>query len=157
MADQMQVLRQNLYLSNSDDEKLGLYKGAVNLLRELPSGSFPPKEVSWLVTTCFNRGCQHAKFCRSTSAVAFMDAAIILLEFCPDLQAKRAVCFSVCLPLSPVNHYTGCQKGTASCRAWAAFGKELLILRMSLKVWSMGTRKRHKIHRTSAQNVICRT
>ena len=87
----MQVLRQNLYLSNRDEEKLGLYEGAVNLLKEVPLGTYPPKEVSWLVTTCFNRGCQHAKFCSSSSAVAFMDAAIKLLDFCPDLEAKRAV------------------------------------------------------------------
>ena len=86
-----QVLRQNLYLSSSDEEKLDLYKGAFKLLKDLPLASFLPKEVSWLVSTCFNRGCQHAKFCRHSSATAFMDTAIKLLDFCPDLEAKRAV------------------------------------------------------------------
>ena len=88
-----QVLRQILCLSNSDEEKLALYKEAATLLSSFPLGSFPPKEVSWLVATCFNCGCQHAKFCRNESAVEFMEAAINLLDFCPELQAKKDVSF----------------------------------------------------------------
>lgn len=87
----MQVLRQILCLSNSEEEKLGLYTDAVSLLKDLPQGSFPPREVSWLVATCFNRGCQHAKFCRRDSAAKFMETALKLLQFCPDLEAKRPV------------------------------------------------------------------
>lgn len=87
----VQVLREILCLSNGDEEKLGLYRDAYGLLRDLPAGSFPPKEVTWLVATSFNRGCQHAKFCRQESAVAFMAAAIQLLQFCPDLEGKREV------------------------------------------------------------------
>lgn len=94
----LQVLRQNLCLSNSDEEKLDLYKGAIKLLKEVPQGSFPPKEVSWLVATCFNRGCQHAKFCRSSSAANFMDTAVALLDFCPDLDAKRVVSIPSLMP-----------------------------------------------------------
>ena len=91
----LQVVRQILCLSNSDEEKLGLYKGSVSLLKDVPSGKYPPKEVSWLVATCFNQGCQHAKFGRNSSAVTFMETAIALLEFCPDLQPKQEVRFQL--------------------------------------------------------------
>jgi len=67
-----QTLRQVLCLSNSDEEKLGLYGDACTLIRDMPPASFPGKEVAWLVTTCFNRGCQHAKFLRHDSALDFM-------------------------------------------------------------------------------------
>lgn len=87
----MQILRQILCLSNNDEEKLGLYVDATTLLKDLPQGSFPPKEVSWLVATCFNRGCQHAKFGRSLPAVRFMEAAVQLQVYCPELETKKPV------------------------------------------------------------------
>lgn len=90
-SGEVQVLRRILCLSNSDEEKLGLYCDARTLLKDAPAGRYPPQEAAWLVTTCFNRGCQHAKFCRFATASDFMHAALGLLPFCQELSAKREV------------------------------------------------------------------
>ena len=87
----LQTLRRIICLSNNDAEKLTLYSDAQALLADIPASSFPAREVAWLVTTCFNRGCQHAKFCRYDTAQSFMRAAIDLLPHCPELGGKREV------------------------------------------------------------------
>lgn len=87
------MLRRIVCLSNCDSEKLGLYRDAAALLQDAPPGAFPPREAAWLVTTCFNRGCQHAKFFRFTQASDFMRAAMDLLPFAPEMQVKQEVGF----------------------------------------------------------------
>ena len=86
-----QTLRRIITLCNNDAERLSLYSDARALLADLPAGSYPAKEVQWLVCTCYNRGCQHGKFGRIQQATQFIQAALDLLPFCTALQAKQQV------------------------------------------------------------------
>lgn len=47
------------------------------------------RELQWLVSTCWNRGCHHATFERPDTAVAFMEVGLQLLEFCPELLDRK--------------------------------------------------------------------
>ena len=47
------------------------------------------RELQWLVSTCWNRGCHHATFERHDQAVGFMEVALQLLKFSPELQDRQ--------------------------------------------------------------------
>lgn len=72
------------------------------------------RELQWLVSTCWNRGCHHATFERPNEAVGFMEVALQLLQFCPELH-DRKVWTTACsgIALAPVK---GCQ--AAQCTSW---------------------------------------
>ena len=56
----VQTLRTTLELSPDDEDKLKLYQEAKELQLGLPGGSYPDRELQWLVTTCWNRGAHQA-------------------------------------------------------------------------------------------------
>ncbi len=78
----------------SDAEKLSLLQDARKLLSSLQPGAYPRRELAWLLTTAWNRGCHHAKYRRLPEAQQFMEAALSLVEFCPEYQARQEVCIS---------------------------------------------------------------
>ena len=72
---------------NSDSARLALLQKAKDIILTVPQDqSYPTKEITWLVTQAWNRGCHAVKFSRYTDAVSYMDAAVSLLRFCPDLE-----------------------------------------------------------------------
>lgn len=93
----MQTAR-NLMELSSDAEKLSLLAEITRLVKSCQPGVYPPKELLWLITTVWNRGCSHAKYRRMQQALPFMEAALSLLDYCPELEARKQV-----VPRSP--HY----------------------------------------------------
>ena len=86
----LQTIRSVMELS-SDAEKLSLLVDIRNLLSSLQPGAYPRRELAWLLTTAWNRGCHHAKYRRLQEAQQFMEAALSLVDFCPDYQARQEV------------------------------------------------------------------
>ena len=44
-----------------------------------------------MATSCWNRGCHHAKFERTAEAQRFLRQALHMAPFCPELTAARQV------------------------------------------------------------------
>ena len=49
------------------------------------------REISWLVSTAWNRGCRHVKFLKPGEAVRFMEAALSLMDLCEDFRERQEV------------------------------------------------------------------
>ena len=49
------------------------------------------REICWLVSTAWNRGCRHVKFLKPCEAVRFMGAALSLMDFCEDFKERQEV------------------------------------------------------------------
>lgn len=77
---------------SSDAEKLSLILDTRKVLSSLQPGIYPRRELAWLLTTTWNRGCHHAKYRRLQEAQQFMEAALSLVGFCPEFQARQEVC-----------------------------------------------------------------
>jgi hypothetical protein len=99
----MQTVRNLLELS-SDPEKLSLLADITKLVRDLQPGTYPRKELLWLATTAWNRGCSHVKYGRVKKALPFMQAGLELMDFCPELEARKQV--SLICTCSPDHHST---------------------------------------------------
>lgn len=54
-------------------------------------GSIADREISWLVSTAWNRGCRHVKFLKPGEAVRFMEAALSLMDLCEDFRERQKV------------------------------------------------------------------
>lgn len=78
-------------LTTNTEDCLALYYDAYELLKDLPSDVFPEDELAWLVSTCYNHGCDHAKLGQNLRAKNYLEVALRLLEFCPKLEAFRKV------------------------------------------------------------------
>lgn len=87
----MQVLRTLLELSNTDADKLKLYKEGQDLIKGLPGNTYPDRELQWLITTCWNRGAHQAKFMRFGTAQEYMQLAMGLLDHCHSLSSRKEV------------------------------------------------------------------
>ncbi|GMH32262.1 hypothetical protein BSKO_00096 [Bryopsis sp. KO-2023] len=83
------VIRSLIQQSSSDTEKLGWYQEANQILLGIHQGCFPEIEISWLVSSCWNQGCHHAKFSRVDNAEKYMSTAIELLKHAHSLEQKR--------------------------------------------------------------------
>ncbi len=57
----------------------------------MAAGAYPPRELEWLITAAWNKGCNHQFFGRTQEAVELMCAAEALMEDCPALIAKQQV------------------------------------------------------------------
>ena len=75
----------------SDAEKLSLLQDVRTLLGNQQPGMYPRRELAWLLTSAWNRGCHHAKYRRLREAQQFMEAALSLVEFCPEYQSREQV------------------------------------------------------------------
>ena len=53
--------------------------------------AYPARELEWLITAAWNKGCNHQFFGRTQEAVELMCAAEALVEDCPALIAKQQV------------------------------------------------------------------
>lgn len=80
---------------SSDAEKLSLLQDTTKLLGGLQPDSYPCRELAWLLTTAWNRGCHHAKYKRLREAQQFMEAALKLIDFCANYQSRKQVCPSL--------------------------------------------------------------
>jgi len=80
---------------SSDAEKLSLLQDTTKLLGGLQPDSYPRRELAWLLTTAWNRGCHHAKYKRLREAQQFMEAALTLVDFCLNYQSRKEVCPSL--------------------------------------------------------------
>lgn len=60
----LQVVRTLIQMSNVDSEKLKLFKEVVGVLAGVQQGTYPAKELEWLISNSWNRGCHHNKFSR---------------------------------------------------------------------------------------------
>ena len=49
------------------------------------------REMSWLISTAWNRGCKHARFLRNVPALSFMAAALALMDQCNDYKDRKQV------------------------------------------------------------------
>lgn len=47
------------------------------------------------MSTCWNRGCHHLNFDRTDQAAPFLETALALLKFCPELQHRKVRLFLV--------------------------------------------------------------
>lgn len=63
-----QVVRTLITLASLDGEKLQLFREVAGVLAGLQQGSYPEKELEWLISHCWNRGCHHNKFGRCSPA-----------------------------------------------------------------------------------------
>ena len=54
------------------------------------------REMSWLVSTAWNRGCRHAKFLMHTQALPFMAAALDLMDTSEVYKENREVSMLMC-------------------------------------------------------------
>ncbi len=75
----------------SDAEKLSLLQDVRKVLGSQQPGVYPRRELAWLLTSTWNRGCHHAKYRRLREAQQFMEAALSLVEFCPQYQSREEV------------------------------------------------------------------
>ena len=53
--------------------------------------AYPSRELEWLITAAWNKGCNHQFFGRTQEAVELMCAAEALVEDCPALKSKQQV------------------------------------------------------------------
>ena len=49
------------------------------------------REICWLVSTAWNRGCRHVKLLKPCEAVCFMEAALRLMDLCKDFRERQEV------------------------------------------------------------------
>ncbi|KAL4424385.1 hypothetical protein ABPG75_001686, partial [Micractinium tetrahymenae] len=82
-----ETLRSLVELTPDDAGRLHLLAEAAGLLSAEPAGAFPPLEVSWLITTAWNRGAVHARLGRAAEAERFQAWA---LEALPHADASLA-------------------------------------------------------------------
>ena len=59
------------------------------LLVGLSAGQYPKDEVSWLVSTAWNRAAFHVRFSHSAEAEKWMRVALSLLQHAPQMENKR--------------------------------------------------------------------
>ncbi len=59
-----QVVRTLIQMTNVDGEKLALFREVAGVLAGVQQGTYPSRELEWLVSNCWNRGCHHNKFSR---------------------------------------------------------------------------------------------
>lgn len=78
-----------LYELSTEDEALGLLAEVAGLIRAPESPAYPRREISWLVSTAWNRGCRHVKFLKPGEAVRFMEAALSLMDLCEDFRERQ--------------------------------------------------------------------
>eukprot|EP00803_Ostreobium_quekettii_P006261 evm.model.scf_131.19 EVM.evm.TU.scf_131.19 scf_131:114761-123418(-) len=83
------VIRALIQLNSLDVEKLRMYSEARQLLVGLPKDAYPKRELLWLASTCWNRGCHHAKFCRLGLSLQYLGLGLELATMCNDLDSQR--------------------------------------------------------------------
>ena len=59
------------------------------------------REMSWLVSTAWNRGCRYAKFLMHAQALPFMAAALDLMDTSEAFKENREVNMSMCIECMP--------------------------------------------------------
>ena len=85
------MIRRVIGLTQNDAHRLVLYTEAMDMIRDLPDGSYPDEEAAWLISSCFNHGCFFAKSAEYATAQTHMRVALGLLQFCPSLQSQAEV------------------------------------------------------------------
>jgi hypothetical protein len=60
------------------------------LLVGLRDGQYPKDEVSWLVSTSWNRAAFHVKFAHKVEAEKWMRIALDLLQHAPQMESHRS-------------------------------------------------------------------
>ncbi|KAG6557516.1 hypothetical protein Mapa_000790 [Marchantia paleacea] len=71
-------------------EVLVMYRQSKEIVANSSEGDYPPDEVQWLVATSWNRSGLHLKFLRYTQAETWMEVALDLLKYAPQLESRKA-------------------------------------------------------------------
>lgn len=87
----MQTLRMCMELCQGDDERLTLYSELKLQLKGAMLDSYPSRELQWLVSVLWNRGCRLCKMERRSEAIKLMDAALNLEMLRPDNRGQKEV------------------------------------------------------------------
>lgn len=83
-------------LARCKSPKPAVHHGPAVLLFQLPvAAHWSSRELQWLVSTCWNRGCHHIAFERPDQAVPFLKIALRLLDSCLELQHRKVRCPSL--------------------------------------------------------------
>ncbi|OAE23424.1 hypothetical protein AXG93_961s1180 [Marchantia polymorpha subsp. ruderalis] len=72
-------------------EVLVIYRQSKEILANSSAGDYPPDEVQWLVATSWNRAGLHLKFQRFTQAETWMEVAIDLLKYAPQMESRNSI------------------------------------------------------------------
>ncbi|KAL3686112.1 hypothetical protein R1sor_004134 [Riccia sorocarpa] len=71
-------------------EVLAVYRQVKEIIASLSGGEYPADEAQWLVATSWNRAGLHLKFQRYGEAEAWMEVALDLVKYAPELDLRKA-------------------------------------------------------------------
>jgi hypothetical protein len=75
---------------SNDEEGIGLSSQALEIVRGLPSKTYPADEIQWLCTEAWNRGIQLFELGSTALGARWLKVGFAFLPHCPELEYKRA-------------------------------------------------------------------
>ncbi|KAK9830374.1 hypothetical protein WJX72_011374 [[Myrmecia] bisecta] len=126
-----ETLRSLLGLCHTDESRLEVLDEFSKVLADMPAGKYPPKELSYLATLAWNKGCTAHKNQRLATAQSYFRIGLHLAERCPELAAR--------IPW----HLLGCLAivlaANVEAHKWAIPGIEGEVPSDGIRITSLGT------------------